>query len=129
MTSKLFILNQVIGILMVEYGIYQCRPLRVTTKAHKERDEKYKEFVRNDLDYLFNPLSRIPMYAMVPFLVPKWIIAWSAWLYMGFVINFVRLYHTTGNPYDRFTYVWVRYSFMLVCRINLWTFGCWWLDY
>ena len=81
MTSKLFILNQVIGILMVEYGIYQCRPLRVTTKAHKERDEKYKEFVRNDIEFLFNPLSRPIMYAMMPFMVPRWIIALLAWGY------------------------------------------------
>lgn len=113
----------------LEYGIHMMKPMRVTTKEHRERDLKYKEFTRDDLDFIFNPWSRPIMYCMIPFLVPRWIVGLLAWLYLGGVIAVVGLFYKKGKPYDPISYFVVRYSFMMVCRINLLVLGCWYLDY
>ena len=49
-------------------------------------DEKYKEFTRDDLDFIFSLKSRPIMYIMVPFLIPRWVVCWIGWVIMGIVI-------------------------------------------
>lgn len=114
---------------MLEYAISLMSAMRVTTKEHRERDEKYKEFTRDDLDFIFSPISRPIMYCMIPFIAIKWVIGCAAWVYMGIVIYLAGFVHKKDKPYDPVTYFIVRWSFVIVCRINLLMMGCWYLDY
>lgn len=129
-TNKWFILNQIVGMAFVEWALFRLKPLKATTKEQRERDEKYKEFVRDDLEKLFNPLIRVRLYLMVPFMIPKWILCIMGWAYMFIVITLVGLYHTPGNPYGPVTYHIVKNSFRFSCRLTCWLIGgCWWIDY
>lgn len=114
---------------MLEYAISLMEAMRVTKKEHRERDEKFKEFTRDDLDFIFNPMSRPVMYCMIPFLVLRWTICGIAWVYMAIVIAVVGLFYKKGQPYDPVSYFIVKWSFKIVCRINLLMLGCWYLDY
>lgn len=106
------------------------RDMRVTTKEQKERDEKYKEFTRDDLDFIFSWKSRPIMYIMIPFLFPRWITCWIGWVIMGIVIKIAGLFYKgEGKPYDPISFFFVRWSFVIICRINLLMFGCFWMDY
>lgn len=114
---------------MLEYAIHMMKPMRVTTEEHRERDKKYKEFTRDDLDFVFNPWSRPIMYIMAPILVPRWIIGLSSWVVHAIVIWFAGLFYKKDKPYDPLSFFIVKQSFAIVCRINLLMLGCWYLDY
>jgi hypothetical protein len=78
-------MNVVVSIIMVEYAIIGMKPLKQTTKEHKERDKKYSAFVRDDLDYIFNPINRPIMYLMAPTIFPKYLICWGSFAVLAII--------------------------------------------
>ena len=128
-TSKIFWANYILSIACLEYAIHKMKPMKVTSQAHKDRDETYKEFTRDDLDFVFNPMSRPLMYLLIPFGLPRGIICVLGWVYMGIVVWFVGLFIKKGKPYGPIPFFIVRWTIAFVCRLNLLMFGCWYLDY
>ena len=85
LTSKIFILNVIVSIIMLEYAIHGMKPLKQTTKEHKERDKKYSAFVRDDLEYIFNPMNRFKMYLMAPTMFLRYFIGWGSFVVLAIV--------------------------------------------
>jgi uncharacterized membrane protein YciS (DUF1049 family) len=50
LTSKLFIANSIIGILLFEFAYSKIKPLRERSLQQKEIDKQYPEFQRLDLN-------------------------------------------------------------------------------
>ena len=65
--SRLFIANIILGILVIEYSLYKCRPL---IKIEETRDSKYSAFRRYDAKYL----TRSRLYLAAPIVVIRFLL-------------------------------------------------------
>ena len=97
LTSKWWLLNCLIGVIMLEMGLSGVKPLYPKNKADKERDEKYAAFRRNDL----NSISRWKMYLAAPLVLIKWLIGWGAWVILALAVVLIHTFiHKKGEPLE-----------------------------
>jgi hypothetical protein len=100
-----FLINFAISIVMLEFGLHGMKPLYPTTQAHKDRDLKYKAFVRHDLGSINRPF----LYLMAPFMLVRWVIAASGWLMCWVTCWTVSWFKTKGTPYSGLLQQIIRY--------------------
>lgn len=92
LTSKLFIINTLIGIAMFEWSLAAVQPLRNRSKAEKEIDDKHPEFQRHDIPLI----QRHKLIWLTPIILPRYIIAWSGWIILWIYVNLVEAIY--GRP-------------------------------
>jgi hypothetical protein len=85
LTSKLFIANWVISIIFLEMALKSIKRLYPTKPEHKERDEKYSAFKRNDLHCFWRPV----LYFWVPSLLLRMLIGVGAWAILALIMRIV----------------------------------------
>ena len=62
-TSKLFVINWILGILMIEYALKKNKPLR---KVDEARDSKFPAFRRTDVHLWYRPLLYLGAWMTLP---------------------------------------------------------------
>jgi hypothetical protein len=72
--SKWFLINLVVGILMIEYALYKTRSVR---KVNEARDSKYSAFRRWDV----KEWKRHRLYLLAPLTFPRFFICVSQLFY------------------------------------------------
>ena len=96
LTSKLFIINCVLGFALLEYALHCIKPLY---KVKKELNDKYPGFKRCDLD----KIKRINFIIMIPFILFRVVFAWSSIAFKWIGIKMVYLTKDPKEPKDRWT--------------------------
>mgnify|MGYP001105420165 CR=1 FL=1 len=94
-TSKWFILNWVVSILLVEFALSKLKPLYPKNKKDKERDEKYQAFQRKDL----GKVNRFRLYLLAPTTLLRFTSGWVGIALCSLAIYIIGLLniHKKGN--------------------------------
>ena len=109
----LFLVNCVISILMLEFGLHGMKPLYPSTQAHRDRDAKYRPFVRHDLHKIHRPI----LYLMAPFMLIRWAISVSGWLMCWFTCWSVSWFKKKGTPYSGVLQTIIKYQFKFTSKL------------
>ena len=120
----LFLINCIISVLLLEFGLQGMKPLYPTTQAHRDRDAKYKAFVRHDLDRINRPF----LYLMAPFMLIRWLLAASGWLMCWFTCWIISWFKKKGTPYSGVLQTVIRYQFIFTAKLQMVLMGCWAID-
>lgn len=120
LTSKWFIANAVISIILLELALQKVKPLRQTMPEHKARDEKYKPFKRNDLHLYYRPV----LYFFVPSLLLRMVIGIGAWAVLALVMKIVLIGRTRDEPLIGWKLTFLTWCSTICSKINLCIVGC-----
>jgi hypothetical protein len=112
-TSKLFLANCVICIIMLEYGLYAVKPLYPKNAVDKARDEKYKAFRRNDLHRFHRPI----LYILAPFMLIKCLIGIFAWVLCAFLTKIIMMGQKRDTPLNKLKLTLMTYNVKLCAKI------------
>lgn len=123
LTNKWFIINTIIGILSIEWGLKLFQPLYPKNNEDRERDNKYSPFKRNDL----NTINRPMLYIMAPFMICKTIIGWSAIVTCSIFVYIISLSNKRGDPYSGWKLQFVKWSMSFAARISIYVVGGYWI--
>src|SRR5687767_1616116 len=91
LTSKLFLINWILGILMVEYALKKSK---VLIKIYEKRDSKYKSYRRTDIKHWKRPL----LYLGAFMILPKILLCGGTLPLLGIFIKIVIIGHKPGTP-------------------------------
>lgn len=89
--SKWFLLNWIIGILLIEYAFIKTKVVR---KVNEERDSKFPAFRRTDV----NLWKRGRLYLMAPLTFPRFALCIMQLFYELPLSKLILLGHKSGDP-------------------------------
>ncbi len=95
LTSKLFIINSLISLILVHWSFTKLEPLIQKTKEDKERDLKYPCFSRGDMHKIRRPI----FYIMAPTLFPRFLSGYGGIAVMSVFVILFSFTHVKGTPY------------------------------
>lgn len=119
-TSKLFMANCVICIIMLETGLRAVQPLYPKKSGDKERDEKYKAFRRNDLHLIYRPV----LYLFAPFMLIRWIGGIAAWSFCAIMTKIIMIGQKKDTPLTGLRNTLMVANVRLCAKINMVLLGC-----
>ena len=123
LTNKWVMLNNIIGILILEWSYTKLKPLFPKNEEDRLRDEKYPAYKRNDL----HKIGRLYMYPFMPFIFLKAFLGCGGIFLCSVVIFCISLTHKRGDPYHGWKLWVVKYSCRAAARIVLYMLSCYYL--
>ena len=124
LTSKWFIANTVISIILLELALKAVKPLMQTKPEHKTRDEKYKPFKRNDLHLYYRPI----LYLYVPTLVVRLLLSLIAWALLALIMKVVLIGQKRDDPLNGWKRWFLTWCSTICSKINLVAVGCFFIN-
>jgi hypothetical protein len=124
LTSKYFLINWVVCILLIEHGLKSVTPLYAKKAGDKERDEKFYAFKRNDLSRIHRPV----LYLFAPWMLIRWVSGLTVWAVLSLTTQLILIGHKPEDPLTGFKKAFIRFTVGGSGKILLMLFGCYWVD-
>lgn len=123
-TSKAFLVNCVLTIILTEIALRRMESLQPKTKEDHERDIKFRAFRMQRI----SPFVRIPFFLLAPFTLIKWLIGWGAALVNGTFLTLMEMIRNPREPHSSFEKLLVNWSTYLTAKTVMWSSNCFFVD-
>ena len=114
----LLLLNYITCTVLLEFALKSIKPFFHMSVKDKERDDKYPEFRRNDLEYL-KKKNRFHFPFSRSLILLRWLVGWGAWMVLFIVYYATSFIRKGDSPYKGWTTKVTNFFFKLTARITL----------